>query len=369
MSLSARRAQLNPVTLKTQVISGEHVFSNSITDPSTGLQAQVANHTANNQTLASTAYGILVGSIGKLKNVLGGTLNFDVSRSCGVDLISAEGVPAIGGMLRRQILATTSSSVASSVASMTLAMTNTTGFVAGAPVNLEPGTTNYESARIRSVIANTSITVDFPTGGALFAHSGSFTLQTFQLNESREAPGTTGIAAVNAEGIKPTFRYSVTGITPVATPTDFLVIQGSATMTGRVKRIRISGIAAAAGTIIVQLLRRSTAGTIGSATLTAIAAMAHDTTDAAATLTVSYVQTANYTTPGTLVAQGGVRRLYLTTAALGTTNVAEWVFSQSQDKPVILRGTSDYLWINLAGSTLPTTTVLDCEIQTEEDFS
>ena len=133
-------------------------------------------------------------------------------------------------------------------------------------------------------------------------------------------------------------------------------------MTGRIKRIRISGLAAAAGTIIVQLLRRSTAGTIGSATLTAITAMAHDTTDAAATLTVSYVQTANYTTPGTLVAQGGVRRLYLNTAAVGTTTVAEWVFSQSQDKPVILRGTSDYLWINLAGSTLPTTTVLDIQV-------
>lgn len=370
MSLSARDGSNNPVTLKTQVISGEHVFSSSLTDPATGLQAQVANHTANNQTLAGTAYSMLVGSIGKLKNVLGGTLNFDVWRSCGVDLISAEGVPAVGGMLRRQILATTSSSVGSGVGSATLAMTVTAGFVSGAAVNLEPGTTSYESARIRSVITNTSITVDFPTGGALFAHTGSFQLQTFQLNEAREAPGTTGVAAVNSEGIKSTYRYSVTAITPVATPTDFLLIQGSATMTGRIKSIRIDGkCTTTAGKIIVQLLRRSTAGTIGSAVLTPISPMKHDPSDSVPTLTVSYVQTANYGTPGTLVAQGGVRRLFLNLDASGASTPAVWEFADKQDKPIFVRGTSDYLWINLAGSTLPTATVLDLECEIEEDIS
>jgi hypothetical protein len=364
LALSIRDGSLNPTTLATNFVGGAHIPETSATDPSTGLSAQVANHTAQNQSLGSTAYGLLVGAIGKLMNVIG--TNFDVWRGCGFDLGSPQGVPAVGPLLGAPVLATTSSSVGSGIASVTLAMTTTTGFVAGAPVNLEPGTASYESARIRSVIANTSITVDFPPGGALFAHAGSFQLQTFQLNQARQASGAVGVAAVNAEGTKPTFRYALTGITPVATPTDFLVIQGSATVTGRIKTIYIDGHATAAGKIPVQFMRRSTAGTLGSAVLNAITPMKHGPNDAAPALTVSYVSTANYTTLGTLVAQGGVRRLFLNTDAAGANLPALWAFADQQDKPILVEGTSDFLCVNFNGAALPTGCTIDLEVETEE---
>ncbi len=367
MSLSIRDGSNNPATLATNVVGGAHIPQTSPSDPNSGLSAQVANHTANNQSLGSTAYGLLVGAVGKLMNVIG--TNFDVWRGSGFDLGSPQGVPAVSAVLGAPVLATTSSSVGSGIASVTLAMTTTAGFVAGAPVNLEPGTASYESGRIRSVIANTSILVDFPPGGALFAHAGSFTLQTFQLNQARQAPGTTGVAAVNAEGIKPTFRYAITGITPVATPTDFVVIQGSSTMTGRIKTIRVDGHATAAGKIPVQLLRRSTAGTLSGATLNAITPMKHGPNDAAATLIVSYVSAANIGTPGTLVAQGGSRRLFLNTDAAGANLPVLWEFAHQQDKPILVQGTSDFLCINFAGATLPTGCTIDIEITSEEDLS
>ncbi len=367
MSLSIRDGSLNPATLATNVVGGAHIVETSPSDPNTGLSAQVQNHTAQNQSLGSTAYSLLVGAVGKLMNVIG--TNFDVWRGSGFDLGSPQGVPAVSAVLGAPILATTSSSVGSGIASVTLAMTNTTGFVAGAPVNLEPGTASYESGRIRSIIANTSILVDFPPGGTLFAHAGSFTLQTFQLSQARQAPGTVGVAAINSEGIKPTFRYAITGITPVATPTDFVVIQGSATMTGRIKTVRVDGHATAAGKIPVQLIRRSTAGTLGSAVLNAITPMKHGPNDAGPTLTVSYVSGANYTTLGTLVAQGGSRRLFLNTDAAGANLPVLWEFAQQQDKPILVQGTSDFLCINFAAAALPTGCTIDIELELEEDTS
>ena len=142
------------------------------------------------------------------------------------------------------------------------------------------------------------------------------------------------------------------GITPVTTPTDVLVIQGSSTMTVRIKRIAVGGLATTAGDMPFQVIRRSTAGTKGSATLTAITAAQHDINDAAPTATVSYVQTANYTTIGTGAGALLSNRVILNVATAAQTNVVE-DFSRNADKPLILRGTSDFLVVNFAGATVP----------------
>ena len=64
---------------------------------------------------------------------------------------------------------------------------------------------------------------------------------------------------------KPTYRYAVSAFAAVATPTDVVVITGSATAGRRVivKRIKIEGAATAAGNMPVTIIRRSSVGTIG----------------------------------------------------------------------------------------------------------
>jgi hypothetical protein len=368
MTYNARDASGALVPFQTTVIGGQNIGASIATDPTTGVGAAVANHTADNQNLGSGAYGMLVGAIIKVRNAAG--LYFDVLRNTGSDLMSAKGVPAFGHSVAQEFLATTSSSVAATtVVAGPLGMTNTTGFVVGGTVNFEPGTANYEPAEITAVVANTSISVQFPAGGALFTHTASYTLQTFGLNQARQAPGGTGVTLVSSDGTKATYRYSVTGITPVATPTDVLVIQGSATKTGRIKYIKVGGKAGTGGQLTVQIIRRSTAGTLGSATLTAITAFQHDGNDAPATLTVSYVQTANYTTLGTAAGgHGGVKRMYLNVPATGPNTDAIWTFGDVV-KAIELRGLNDFICLNFNGDTVPASGVVDFELVIEEDGS
>lgn len=168
---------------------------------------------------------------------------------------------------------------------------------------------------------------------------------------------------------KLTYRYSVTGITPIATPTDMLRICGSATKTVRVKRVVMGGKATTGGQLTAALIRRSTAGTLGSATLTAITAEQHDSGDAAPTAAVSYIQTANYTTLGTSAGQADVARAYLQVVATGPTTPAIFDFSTRQDKPQTLRGTTDCLVVNGNSDALPAGSALDFSVETEEDNS
>jgi len=168
---------------------------------------------------------------------------------------------------------------------------------------------------------------------------------------------------------KPTYRFSVTGITPIATPTDMLRICGSATKTVRVKRVVMGGKATTGGQLTAALIRRSTLGTLGSATLSAVTAEQHDANDAAVSGTVNYVQTANYTTLGTAAGQAGVARAYLNVAATGPTTAGVFDFSNRADKPQILRGVLDCLVVNGNGDALPAGAVLDFEVETEEDNS
>lgn len=171
-----------------------------------------------------------------------------------------------------------------------------------------------------------------------------------------------------AETTRATFRYAGLAVAPVPTPTDFIVIQGSANRTVRVKRVKLTGAATAAGTMPVQLVKRSAVGTIGSAALTPITPAKHDSKDLAPTAVVSTVGTANYTTVGTSAGVIGADRLQMT--ALGTgvaANPVIWDFANRIDKPLFLRGASEFLCVNLNGAAVPAGGVIDFEIETEED--
>ena len=163
------------------------------------------------------------------------------------------------------------------------------------------------------------------------------------------------------------YRYAGAALAPVATPTDVIVIMGSATKTVWVKRIKITGAATAAGTMPILAVRRSDAGTVGSAVLTGITGAKIDSTQDAATGVVSTVGTANYTTVGTTAGNVASGRLQMTALATGLAAFpVVWEFASREDKGIALRGILQFLCVNLAGAALPSGGVIDYEIETEE---
>lgn len=181
------------------------------------------------------------------------------------------------------------------------------------------------------------------------------------------------VANVGASNVVPvplnSYKYSGVALTPVATPTDVIIIQGSASMVVRIKKIKLSGVATAQGNMPALLIRRSSAGTLGSAALTAVTAAKIDNNDAAATAVVSTVGTANFGTVGTAVATIEAGRVSFGASGSGTGgsgNQLVWDFDEDSNENLVLRGTSDFLAINLNGAAVPSGGVLDYVIETTE---
>lgn len=144
------------------------------------------------------------------------------------------------------------------------------------------------------------------------------------------------------------YRASILFTLGVATPTEVVVMQGSATKTIRLTLIKVQGWSTTAGVMKWKASRRTTAGTLGSAVLTAIPTQGKNDsgTVAAPTLTISTVGTANYGTVGTLSAilDSGVVGFNLA-AQIG--NSLPWTPVKGAAQALVLRGTSD--WITLDG--------------------
>jgi hypothetical protein len=177
----------------------------------------------------------------------------------------------------------------------------------------------------------------------------------------RSAVGTTGIAAVNSEGTKASYSVGIVGFTPAATPTDILGITGSGTKTVRLTRIVIAGIATAAATVEIQLIKRSSASTGGSPTTPTI--VAHDSNDASATAVVNQY-TANPTT-GTLV--GTLRAEKLNLGAAGAAGRIVWDFTTRNSKGLVLRGAAQSLNLNWGGAAVPSGTSLTIDVEFTEE--
>lgn len=144
------------------------------------------------------------------------------------------------------------------------------------------------------------------------------------------------------------YRASILFTLGVATPTEVVVLQGSATKTIRITKVNVQGWSTTAGTMKWKASRRSTAGTVGSAVLTAIPTQGKSDsgTVASPTLTVSTVGTANYTTVGTLSAILDCGLVGFNVAAQ-INNTVPWTPLAGARQAWVLRGTSD--WITLDG--------------------
>ncbi len=349
---------------QTDVVSSLYIRSVGVADPTTGNRAQIASPT-DNETISSLSYGILTRTVGKLKNLLG--TGFDTIVNAGIDLISPRGVQAVSAMLGKEILATSTTSVASSVSSIALSVANTAGFIPGAAINLElPTSASYESALIGTVVANTSVAITFPTGGALFSHTQPFTVQTFQENMPRQAPGGTGVALVSSDGTKPTYRAGAVAQTLYSGAAAVLVeIKGSSTKTVRVKKITLW---AQAGTkFYAELtLLRCTGLSAGTPVVSALGQ--HDSLNDPAATAVLNSFTAAATAGAGAVVSGALPISTVVPSATATIQKTVWDFCQNEDKGFILRGTGQVLEVFNNTLTLGTAT-FGWEALWEEDNS
>lgn len=170
------------------------------------------------------------------------------------------------------------------------------------------------------------------------------------------------------------YRASILYTLGVATPTAVVVAQGSATKIVRFRKIAVQGWSTTAGVMKWKLSRRTTAGTLGSAVLTAIPTQGKNDsgTVASPTLTVSTVGTANYTTLGTLSAilDCGVVGFNL---AAQINNTIPWMPTLGASQAFVLRGTSDWLTLDggadAGGDAVPAGGVALITMEWQEDDS
>lgn len=149
---------------------------------------------------------------------------------------------------------------------------------------------------------------------------------------------------------KATFSATVVGLVPVASATDIVVMQGADGRKIEIDRIEISGIAGTGIAVSTSLIRRSSAASGG--TSAAMTPIAHDSRVALTSAATLSSYTANPTVGnavGTLWA--GRLRLGVTTAAIPT-SVAVIDSSQLNVGPICLNSASEWLAINLNGTTV-----------------
>lgn len=153
---------------------------------------------------------------------------------------------------------------------------------------------------------------------------------------------------VSLDGAEQTYAASIIGLVPAATPTDIFEISGSATKVIKVRRIRITGVRSASTTSDIVLLKRTTANTGGTSTLPP--PVKNDSNNANATAVVK-AYTANPTT-GTLVGALRSDKQFLNVAGVGSSDVRDYVLTESGAQPLFLRGVAECIAFNLNGVTM-----------------
>ncbi len=185
--------------------------------------------------------------------------------------------------------------------------------------------------------------------------------QSGTFDRARSAIGTTGVPAVNTEGAKATYSVGVAAFTPVATATDFWTLVGSATKTGRLLRLTISGIATAAISQDIQLIKRTTANSGGTSAQPTIGQ--HDSNDAAPTCVVNTYSV----NPTTGTSGGVVRSAKLNLGAAGAAGKIEWDFTTRNSKGLVLRGIAQAYCLSWGGAAIPSGTLLCVDAEFSEE--
>ena len=154
---------------------------------------------------------------------------------------------------------------------------------------------------------------------------------------------------------KTTFAASGT-FTPPATPTDMLVIGGSASKTVRIVSIKFTTTNTAAGSQQFLLVKRSSADTNG--TPVSATPIPLDSNDSASATVTHY--TANPTlgsTVGTIstvrvASPAAVPGSFAGVVSDAGFEMLHWMQNSMMDKPITLRGTAQQVAVNFAGAAL-----------------
>lgn len=167
-----------------------------------------------------------------------------------------------------------------------------------------------------------------------------------------------GSSVYTYPGVRATYSASIVGMTPASSATDLFTIQGAANKVVRVTKIVCAGTSTALGNTLLQIVKRSTADSGGTATNPA--AIPHDINDPAAVATI-----AAYTANPTLGTAVGVIRVGFvgtgTATALGTPFTQD--FGSISDKQAILRSATDQLAVNANAASLASGAALSCTVE------
>jgi hypothetical protein len=167
--------------------------------------------------------------------------------------------------------------------------------------------------------------------------------------------------------MKPTYS-ATSNITLASATQDFCLLTGSATKTVKVRRVALSGIASAVVSDPVYIMKRSTVPTSGTGTKPTIGP--YDSTNSLtgstsnAATAVAEVFTANPTS-GTLVAEIASRYFTFGNLSTGVGALTEFAFGDL-GSPIVLRGITQSVAVNLAGLTFASAQV-SCTFEWTEE--
>ena len=140
--------------------------------------------------------------------------------------------------------------------------------------------------------------------------------------------------------------------TIAANPTDLITLYGATGSTIRIKKVVVSGITAAAGTMDVSIVKRTAADSGGTKGTTPVAAQ----WDSAYTANNPSVATlALYTANPTLGAGVAVATQMLNFPVAGAASYTTFDFTSAMEHELLLKKTTEGMAINLNGGALPTT--------------
>lgn len=242
---------------------------------------------------------------------------------------------------------------------------------------VQPGNTANTTPWLATarVVGNTGATVDSTAAAGAAPTNALLTSGIFNTTIPAPTAGqalamqadSTGAIAVSQEGRKATYRMSVRGFAPVASATaPIFSIQGSATKTVRINRLRVSW-SCTTGTalpndISLQKFSALTGGTTGNTPTGA----KNDTNNAAQTA-ICLQYSAVPTTATVIGGISAVERMTWLTAGV-TVNITpgiDWQFGYLNEQALVLRGTAEFYGLVLAA--IGTTPLMSIYIEWTEE--
>ena len=177
---------------------------------------------------------------------------------------------------------------------------------------------------------------------------------------------TSPVRAESAGSSKATYTYLITATAPYATPTDWVVLRGSATKTVKVVRTSFVGFATAATNILYTYKTHTIANTAGTSTNPV--AIKRDSSDAAPTATLLLYSAAPTIDATAVIAENIWTQLAVTmgaATALPTPVVHDYGLGPYE--PWVLHGVAQEFAINFAGVAVPAGALYTYELTWTEE--